>query len=656
MPRKQTSALRGPVIACLVLALAVASIGSAIAAIGARSSSLTATGAPASSLTLNRPPGVQQGDLLLASVSARLSSSTSVAAPSGWALVRRDACSGPGGVSLSLATYAKLATGSEPGSYTWGFGAASGAAGVTIAYSGVDTARPIEAVSGTVSRNSRWAKVDGVSSSSPNARAVAFLGRSVAVQVTAPSGMTPRIAATTSNGPEATVAGFDQVLANPGSTGTKSTQTGVVSACNVGHMLVLKEFAGTPPTPVPAAAAPSSLTAPALNGDAIVGETLRSTPGTWSGTQPMEIRYQWSRCSGGTCEPVPGATSSTYALTGDDLGKAVRSSVRATNTAGSAVAGSTASAVVQDVAPPTTTETDPPPAPQPPVATASPTLTGQAVVGSSLTVSNGTWSGADPMSYAYRWSRCSASACEPIPDATARTYAIVAGDQGFGLRATVTATNTAGSGESSSATTAAVAAAPAPSTNRVVVVTGQPWVCDGPVDLDLVKVTRPPADAIVLASGCTGRIARIEVDTWTEDGVKVQNQSNPAHDLVIGGGYVTCHAMTPGAHQDAMQAMGGARITFRNVAFDCLGNSNFFVNQAGSGATLPTDIVCEGCRLGGRSSTTLRVNVSLRSGARDSVGCTGRNVNEAFYFTSEAQSPVNAGNRQLPSGDPGCTQ
>ena len=31
--------------------------------------------------------------------------------------------------------------------------------------------------------------------------------------------------------------------------------------------------------------------------------------------------------------------------------------------------------------------------------------------------------------------------------------------------------------------------------------------------------------------------------------------------------------------------MGGARITFTGVTFDCLGNSNFFVNRGGSGAT-----------------------------------------------------------------------
>lgn len=182
-----------------------------------------------------------------------------------------------------------------------------------------------------------------------------------------------------------------------------------------------------------------------------------------------------------------------------------------------------------------------------------------------------------------------------------------------------------------------------------VVRTGQGWTCSGPVDLDLVKITNPPGDAITLAAGCTGVIRRIEVDTRTTDGVKIKQG---AHDLTVGGGYVKCTAFKAGAHQDAVQAMSGQRITFNSVEFDCLGNSNFFVNRANG--TTPTDIVCDGCRFGAKSSTTVRVNVSVRSGARDSFGCVGRNVRTAFYFTGSAQQRVNINNTVLPAGDPFC--
>lgn len=195
---------------------------------------------------------------------------------------------------------------------------------------------------------------------------------------------------------------------------------------------------------------------------------------------------------------------------------------------------------------------------------------------------------------------------------------------------------------------------PPPSPAASIIRNGQGWTCSGPVDLALVKITNPPGDAITLGSGCTGRIGRIEIDTRTEDGVKIQNRANAARDVTIGGGYVKCTAFSPGAHQDAMQAMGGQRITFTGVTFDCLGNSNFFVNRAGGGAGTPTDIVCVGCRFAGKSSTTVRVNVSVRSGVRNSQGCAGRNVRQPFYFTSAAVSPVNVGNTTLPASDPLC--
>lgn len=189
-----------------------------------------------------------------------------------------------------------------------------------------------------------------------------------------------------------------------------------------------------------------------------------------------------------------------------------------------------------------------------------------------------------------------------------------------------------------------------------VVLSGQGWRCTGPVDLDLVKVSSPPGDAITLAAGCTGRIGRIEVDTWTADGVKISNVTNAAHDLVIGGGYVKCWAIQGDTHQDAVQAMGGARITFTGVSFDCLGNSNFFVKRGGSGAGTPTDIVCVGCRFAAKSATSVRIETSLRSGVRDSQACVGRRVRRAFLFTTAALEPVNVGNVTLPSSDPFCAR
>jgi hypothetical protein len=193
---------------------------------------------------------------------------------------------------------------------------------------------------------------------------------------------------------------------------------------------------------------------------------------------------------------------------------------------------------------------------------------------------------------------------------------------------------------------------PPPPSNGGSVVTTSNWTCTGPVNLDLVKVTmRSGGDAVTLGAGCTGRIGRIEIDTWREDGIKIQNNaSNAAHDLVIGGGYVKCHDVAGDAHQDGVQAMGGSRVTFRNLSIDCLGNSNFFVNRAGSGSTTPTDIVCEGCFLGPRSSTTIRINEAIRSGARSSTFCPGRNMTD---FWGDPSS-INSNNTVLSRTDARC--
>jgi RHS repeat-associated protein len=75
--------------------------------------------------------------------------------------------------------------------------------------------------------------------------------------------------------------------------------------------------------------------------------------------------------------------------------------------------------------------------------TVAPTISGEAVAGSALTASSGSWSGTGTLSYAYQWQRCNASgeACTSIEGATARSYLPASGDVGSTLRVVVTASN-----------------------------------------------------------------------------------------------------------------------------------------------------------------------------------------------------------------------
>lgn len=102
--------------------------------------------------------------------------------------------------------------------------------------------------------------------------------------------------------------------------------------------------------------------------------------------------------------------------------------------------------------------------------TAPPAISGTAKVGSTLTVSNGTWTGS-PTSYGYQWQRCTSSACTNIAGETQKTYVVTSADAGHALRAVVTATNADGLSTANSNKTAVVPAASGAPVN-----TGRPTI------------------------------------------------------------------------------------------------------------------------------------------------------------------------------------
>ena len=183
---------------------------------------------------------------------------------------------------------------------------------------------------------------------------------------------------------------------------------------------------------------PVELEAPTISGTATEGETLTAAPGSWAGTPPLTFGYQWLRCPAGEgeCNEIAGASEPTYTVAPADTGKALEVLVTASSTHGSAAATSAKLAVAAAA----------------PANTALPSISGTAADGQTLTATPGTWSGTEPIAYAYQWQRCNGAgeACVQVAGATKPSYKLSGDDVGATLRVAVTATNSGGSGSASS--------------------------------------------------------------------------------------------------------------------------------------------------------------------------------------------------------------
>ena len=98
-----------------------------------------------------------------------------------------------------------------------------------------------------------------------------------------------------------------------------------------------------------------------------------------------------------------------------------------------------------------------------PTNTTQPVISGTPTIGSTLTATQGAWTGS-PTSFAFQWVRCPSSGglpdgsdCAAVGGATTQAYVVSAADVGFRLRVRVTATNADGSATAASNATTLVA-------------------------------------------------------------------------------------------------------------------------------------------------------------------------------------------------------
>ena len=184
--------------------------------------------------------------------------------------------------------------------------------------------------------------------------------------------------------------------------------------------------------------APNNVTEPSVSGTTRVGQVLRSTRGTWTGTEPITYEYRWYRCEGrgaadaSDCRRITNADNASYTLRQADAGFRIRSQVIGRNDDGQDTATSNPTNIVTAAKPVNTTE---------------PSITGTARVGNRLDANRGQWAGDTPITYSYVWLRCNAKGdnCSEIQGANDTSYEVRDSDTGRTIRVRVIARNDRGS-------------------------------------------------------------------------------------------------------------------------------------------------------------------------------------------------------------------
>ncbi len=194
------------------------------------------------------------------------------------------------------------------------------------------------------------------------------------------------------------------------------------------------------------------------------GDVLGADPGTWTGSQPISYHYDWLACDGAGANCVSfmsGDATTQITLAAAQIGKRIKLRVTATNGA--------QTPVVSDSDPTTAV------AAKAPANTAAPSIDdttpndGQILHGAA-----GTWTGTQPIAFAFRWFRCDAGGtpCTEIAGATQQAYTATPADIGHPLRLQVTASNNHGQQTAANSAATSAVAANAPQNTALPAVSG----------------------------------------------------------------------------------------------------------------------------------------------------------------------------------------
>ena len=164
---------------------------------------------------------------------------------------------------------------------------------------------------------------------------------------------------------------------------------------------------------------------PIVRGNAVLGQVLEVSDGTWSSPYPITLSYKWITSRTGTF--ISGQTAPSYTVTSSEVGYAISAQVTASTSHGFLAVVSPSRGIVTPVG-----------------NTVSPAITGTLRVGGTLTVSTGTWLNLESDSTAsYQWQTSSDGALwNNISGATSSTYVLQLAQVGLYVRAQVFQTKT----------------------------------------------------------------------------------------------------------------------------------------------------------------------------------------------------------------------
>ena len=297
---------------------------------------------------------------------------------------------------------------------------------------------------------------------------------------------------------------------------------------------------------------PTNTSEPAIGGSlGAVGDVVSADPGVWTNS-PSSYAYAWFRCAqsgADPCSAIPGATSSTYQLTGSDVGDYLAVQVTGANGYGASYAPALVDSAVVG-----------PPAAVPGLIPSSdpPSWSGDVTAaGDVLTADPGVWSNA-PTSYGYQWYRCDQafSGCAAISGATARTYTLQTADLGSELYVAASAANSFGAAAAQHTEQAntivgapveqdapSITGSPDAAGNNLTVDAGQ-WTgfpsftyqwhrCDSPF-VGCVVIPSATFSSYVLAAADLGRWLYVTISATNQYGTTVDSVNANTGDYNVG--------------------------------------------------------------------------------------------------------------------------